>query len=568
MLKTINYDLEAVDKSSESLKLHASFPNGKIGINITKNIDSAYALSLAYSPHVAAPCLEIAKDPLAVRKYTNLSNSVAIITNGTALLGLGDIGPLASIPVMEGKSALFKMLGGIDCFVQLIDDKDPVAMAAIIRKISLQFGAINLEDIAAPSCFELCELLEDMPIPVFHDDQHGTAIVVYAAVKNYFDLVGMPAHEPVKLVCMGAGACAIAALHMLLELGIKRENIWLFDSQGLVHQQRSDISNPKNRYKRDFAQKSSADLADAMLGAHIFIGASNGGSLDASFVKMMAHSPLILALASPTPEIMPDAVEAVRKDAIYCSGRSDFNNQVNNVLCFPFLFRVILDYNLTINHELRVATGKAIAMIARENPKYGKNHLIPKSFDPIVRYTMPSRIMENLNQHHNSYARQFIRRINRVMGDLLLNTNAHMTLDDNKFHGIKYAFDKITHYWHLPSVGTMKEIAKNFHINAERDILLMQHKDHMYLGVSRSNYDLAAKIAESTGLLVTLYDFSAIELRNNDIRAIYRKDSSAVYLKSDIDLDTALLASLLFVNASDVDLDTASSASIDFVNES
>lgn len=535
--------------SQQSLDFHEEFPNGKIGIQITKDINNS--ISLAYSPYVAEPCLQIAKNHHVARKYTNLANSIAIITNGTAVLGLGDIGPLASLPVMEGKSALFKSLGGIDCFVHIINELDPHRMADIIKKTSIPFAAINLEDIASPGCFELCELLHDSPVPVFHDDQHGTAIVVYAAVKNYLHLHSAASVKKIKLVCLGAGAAAIASLNLLLELGIQRSNIWLFDSKGLVHENRSDIHLDKNKYKRIFAQKQKIDISDAMLDAHIFLGTSSGGTVDGSMVARMAHSPLIMALANPAPEISLSDVTSVRKDAVYCSGRSDFPNQVNNVLCFPYLFRVVLDFNLHIDQKLMKAVGDAISSIAQDHPKYGNNQIIPAAFDDIVRYTMPMQIIEKLHltsKQYTNYMKQYLRRIVPMVGKALYTASQYMILDDNAFHKIKHAFDKITHYWSLPSCGVLKVIKKSFTINASRDILLIKSNNQTYIGCSLQYLELANQLGQYANILVTLCDFNAIQHDSNtQVIAVYR-DADDIYLAPDVDLENAFLASLLFVN--------------------
>lgn len=379
------------DINLEALRFHSNFPSGKIGISVTKDVSSN--LDLAYSPGVAAPCIEINRDPSSASVYTNLSNSIAIISNGTAVLGLGKIGALASKPVMEGKSALFKTMAGIDCIDIEIEERDPSKLAEIIESISISFGGINLEDIAAPECFELERILrERLSIPVFHDDQHGTAIVVTAAVLNALELTNKKAQE-VKLVCLGAGAAGIACLNLLMEIGIRRENITLFDSNGVICKSRNNC----NKYKLDFAVDNELSIPDALNGADIFLGTSVGNAIKPEWIVNMNRDPLILALANPVPEIYPDIAKSARSDAIVCSGRSDFPNQVNNVLCFPYLFRVALDNKLAIDENMKLATANAIANLAKTYRSYGREHIVPSSKDPALKYIMPSLILKEMN---------------------------------------------------------------------------------------------------------------------------------------------------------------------------
>jgi malate dehydrogenase (oxaloacetate-decarboxylating)(NADP+) len=351
-------------------------------------------LALAYSPGVAAPCEEIARDPAAAFRYTARGNLVGVITNGTAVLGLGDIGPLASKPVMEGKGVLFKKFSGIDVFDIEIAEKDPQKLVDTIAALEPTFGGINLEDIKAPECFFVeRELRKRMKIPVFHDDQHGTAIVVGAAVIGGLNVVGKKI-EDVKLVTSGAGAAALACLGLLLKLGLRRENVWVTDIHGVVYEGRTELMD---EIKATYAQKTDQrTLAEVIEGADVFMGLSAGGVLKPEMVKRMAARPLILALANPTPEITPDEVKAARSDAVIATGRSDYPNQVNNVLCFPYLFRGALDCGATvINDEMEVAAVHAIVALAQaeqsevvarayagEKLSFGPEYLIPKPFDP------------------------------------------------------------------------------------------------------------------------------------------------------------------------------------------
>jgi len=372
------------------------FPTpGKIAIAATKQLLNPHDLALAYSPGVAAPCEEIVKDPNNAFKYTSRGNLVAVITNGTAVLGLGDIGPLAAKPVMEGKAVLFKKFAGIDVFdIEINEKHDLDKLVDIIASLEPTFGGINLEDIKAPDCFYVeRKLRERMKIPVFHDDQHGTAIVVGAAVLNGLRVVGKDPKK-VKLVTSGAGAAALACLGLLVKLGIPRENIFVTDLAGVVYEGRTELMDED---KIVFAQKTSArTLREVMVGADIFLGLSAGGVLKPDMVASMASKPLIFALANPTPEILPEEVKAVRDDAIIATGRTDYHNQVNNVLCFPYIFRGALDAGAsTITVEMEIAAVHAIAELAQaeqnevvaaayagEQLEFGPEYLIPKPFDP------------------------------------------------------------------------------------------------------------------------------------------------------------------------------------------
>ena len=371
------------------------FPKpGKIAVIPTKDLVTQRDLALAYSPGVAAACEEIVAEPGRVRDYTALGNLIGVITNGTAVLGLGAIGPAAAKPVMEGKGVLFKNFAGIDVFDIEINERDPDKLVEIIASLEPTFGGINLEDIKAPECFYVeRKLRERLKIPVFHDDQHGTAIIVGAAVRNGLKLVGKNLEE-VKLVTSGAGAAALACLDLLVELGVQRQNIWVSDIAGVVYRGRKEeMDDNKARY----AQATDArKLADIIPGADIFIGLSAPRVLKPEMLKQMADRPLIMALANPEPEIMPDVAKAARPDAIIATGRSDFPNQVNNVLCFPFIFRGALDVGATtINEAMKLACVRAIADLAMveqsdivataygvQDVKFGPDYLIPKPFDP------------------------------------------------------------------------------------------------------------------------------------------------------------------------------------------
>ena len=373
-----------------ALHFHQFPKPGKLEIVATKPLANARDLSLAYSPGVAIPCEEIAADPEAVYKYTSKGNLVAVISNGTAVLGLGNIGALASKPVMEGKAVLFKKFAGIDSIDIEVNEQDPKRFIEIVAPLEPSFGGINLEDIKAPECFEIEEALrERMNIPVFHDDQHGTAIIVAAAVLNAMQLVGKDIAK-VKICTSGAGAAAIACMNMLIAVGATRENIWIADSKGLVTKVRH---NSVDRWRGAFAQNTDkTELSEVMAGADIYVGLSKAGALKPEMMMDMAPNPLILALSNPTPEIMPELAREARPDAMICTGRSDYPNQVNNVLCFPFLFRGALDCGATvINEEMKAAAAHAIAKLAHEPGLeasahgvpaiFGSDYLIPNPFD-------------------------------------------------------------------------------------------------------------------------------------------------------------------------------------------
>ena len=377
-----------------ALDYHSLPTPGKISVVPTKGLLSQRDLALAYSPGVAAACEEIVRDPATARSYTARGNLIGVITNGTAVLGLGPIGPLASKPVMEGKAVLFKKFAGIDVFDIEIDERDPDKLVEIIASLEPTFGGINLEDIKAPECFYIEKQLRSrMKIPVFHDDQHGTAIIVGAAVLNGLKVVGKDIGK-VKLVCSGAGAAALACLDLLVSLGLSMDNIWVSDIKGVVYSGRKEeMDDNKVRYAKDTKARS---LADILPGADIFLGLSAARVLKPEMLKQMGPKPLILALANPEPEILPDEAKAVRPDAIIATGRSDYPNQVNNVLCFPFIFRGALDVGATtITEQMKLAAVRAIAELAQaeqsdivaiaygeQELSFGPEYLIPKPFDP------------------------------------------------------------------------------------------------------------------------------------------------------------------------------------------
>jgi malate dehydrogenase (oxaloacetate-decarboxylating)(NADP+) len=383
------------DLHSAALAYHRLPRPGKLEIQAIKPLANQRDLALAYSPGVAAACTEIAKDPAQAASLTTRSNLVAVVSNGTAVLGLGNIGPLASKPVMEGKAVLFKKFAGIDVFDIEIAAETIERVVETVAALEPTFGGINLEDIKGPECFEIeARLKERMKIPVFHDDQHGTAIIVGAAITNALLLNGKKLSD-VKIVASGAGAAALACLNLLVSLGAQRKNIWVCDIEGLVYEGRPVLMD---RWKSVYAQASDKrKLADVIGGADIFLGLSAPNVLTQDMVKQMADKPLVLALANPNPEIMPDEARAARPDAMICTGRSDFPNQVNNVLCFPFIFRGALDVGATaINEEMKHAAVDAIAQLARDAPSdvvargfdsaevqgFGPGSLIPSPFDP------------------------------------------------------------------------------------------------------------------------------------------------------------------------------------------
>ena len=385
---------ERDDLKRAALEYHEQPRPGKISVTPTKQLTNQRDLALAYSPGVAAASEAIAADPRAASRYTARANLVGVVTNGTAVLGLGNIGPLAAKPVMEGKGVLFKKFAGIDVFDLEISEQDPDRLVEIIAALEPTFGGINLEDIKAPECFAIeRKLRERMRIPVFHDDQHGTAIIVAAAILNGLQVVGKELAS-VKLVTSGAGAAALACLDLLVELGLPRANIWATDIEGVVYAGRTAQMDPE---KRRYAQVTTARrLAEVIVGADIFLGLSAGGVLKPDMVTTMAPRPLVLALANPEPEILPADVKAVRDDAVIATGRSDYPNQVNNVLCFPFIFRGALDVGATtITKEMEIAAVQAIARLAQEESSeevasaygtrdlnFGPDYLIPKPFDP------------------------------------------------------------------------------------------------------------------------------------------------------------------------------------------
>ena len=389
----------------KALAYHQEGRPGKINVTSHKKLDNDHDLSLAYSPGVAAPVREIVKDPSAVNKYTIKGNLVAVITDGSAVLGLGNVGPLAAKPVMEGKAVLFKRFAGIDVFNIELDTQDVDEIVSTIKNIAPTFGGINLEDISAPRCFEIeRRLIEELDIPVFHDDQHGTAIIVAAGLLNALEIQEKNLKE-VKIVCAGAGSAGIATLNLLLELGFSKDNILLVDRNGVVSTKSNNLSKEKLIYAADTDKKT---LTEAIDGSDVFIGVARGNLVTQEMVKSMAKRPIIFALSNPDPEISPADVYACRDDVLMATGRSDYPNQVNNVLGFPYIFRGALDANSKIiNTEMKVAAVHALKdLVKLPAPKellaiykdssltFGKDYFIPKPFDPRLIEVVPKAIFE------------------------------------------------------------------------------------------------------------------------------------------------------------------------------
>ena len=382
------------DLSEAALNYHRYPQPGKLEIRPTKPLNDEHDLSLAYSPGVAAASRAIEANPLSALDYTCKGNLVAVITNGTAVLGLGAIGALAAKPVMEGKAVLFKQFAGIDVFDLEVNETDPQAFIDTVARLEPTFGGINLEDIKAPECFIIEQALQQrMNIPVFHDDQHGTAVVVCAAMLNGLHLVGKQLAEA-KLVTAGAGAAALACLDLLVVLGLKKDNIIVTDNKGVIYEGREQGMDP---YKGRYAAVTDArSLQEALVEADIFLGLSAANVLKPDWLPAMAQQPLLFTLANPVPEIMPEVARQARPDAIIATGRSDYPNQVNNVLCFPFLFRGALDVGATeINSAMKMACVQALAQLARADAKqFGPEHLIPSPFDPRLLEAIPPAVAE------------------------------------------------------------------------------------------------------------------------------------------------------------------------------
>lgn len=381
------------DLKTAALDYHAKPRPGKLSVELTKPTATARDLSLAYSPGVAAPVREIARDPALAYQYTGKGNLVAVISDGTAILGLGNLGPLASKPVMEGKGVLFKRFAGVDVFDIEVDAESPQAFIDTVKRISITFGGINLEDIKAPECFEIERaLIEQCDIPVFHDDQHGTAIVTAAGMLNALEIAGKTI-EDAKIVCLGAGAAATSCMKLLVSLGAKIESIFMIDRKGVIHAGRDDL----NQYKSMFAHETDKrTLDDALDGADVFVGLSGANLLSPEGLKRMAANPVVFACSNPDPEISPELAHETRSDVIMATGRSDYPNQVNNVLGFPFIFRGALDVRATrINEEMKIAAAHALRDLAKlpvpaevsaayglDNLEFGRDYIIPKPMDP------------------------------------------------------------------------------------------------------------------------------------------------------------------------------------------
>lgn len=377
---------------------------GKLGVHLTKSTNSQYDLSLAYTPGVAAPVLEIAHNATDAYRYTNKGNLVAVMTNGTAVLGLGNVGALAGKPVMEGKAVLFKRFADIDVFDIEVDAENPQAFISTAKRIAPTFGGINLEDIKAPECFEIEQaLIEQLDIPVFHDDQHGTAIVVAAALLNALELQRKVLSEA-RIVCLGAGAAGIASMRLLVALGADKKNMLLLDTKGVIHSGRTDL----NAYKFAFARTTNLrTLEEALEDADVFIGVASPDLVSPEMLEKMAPNPVVFALSNPVPEILPEVAKQVRKDLIIATGRSDYPNQVNNVLCFPYIFRGALDVRARcINQEMQIAAVDAIRQLVREdvpqvvkenyagvtNWEFGAEYIIPKPIDPRLKERVSSAV--------------------------------------------------------------------------------------------------------------------------------------------------------------------------------
>ncbi|WP_285261445.1 malic enzyme-like NAD(P)-binding protein [Halopseudomonas bauzanensis] len=393
------------DLRTDALEYHASPRPGKLSVELTKPTATARDLALAYSPGVAEPVREIAKDLDNAYKYTGKGNLVAVISDGTAILGLGNLGPQASKPVMEGKGVLFKRFAGIDVFDIEVESESPQAFIDTVKRISCTFGGINLEDIKAPECFEIERaLIEQCDIPVFHDDQHGTAIVTAAAMINALELADKKL-EDAKIVCLGAGAAASACMKLLVSLGAAIENIYMIDRKGVIHSGRDDL----NEHKAVFASETDKrTLADAMKGADVFVGLSGPNLLQPAELKLMAENPVVFACSNPDPEISPELAHAARPDVIMATGRSDYPNQVNNVLCFPFIFRGALDVRASrINDEMKMAAVHAIRELAKEpvpayiteaygglEMEFGRDYIIPKPMDVRLIEKVPAAVAQ------------------------------------------------------------------------------------------------------------------------------------------------------------------------------
>lgn len=440
----MNDDLDSTTKQ-EALKYHSRGGNpGKISIMPTKPLSTQYDLSLAYSPGVAAPCLEIAKNPEVVYDYTAKSNCVAVISNGTAVLGLGNIGPLAAKPVMEGKAVLFKRFADIDAVDIEVGTENIEDFINAVRYLGPSWGGINLEDIRSPDCFIIEKRLNElMDIPVFHDDQHGTAVVVAAGIENALDIVEKKL-EDVKIIMNGAGAAGIACLEILKSMGAK--NIVLCDKQGVIYKSRNeDMNEWKEKYAIDTSERS---LLDTIKGADVFIGLSAKDVLNEEMLKSMGKDPIIFALANPDPEVRPEFAKSVRPDAIIATGRSDYNNQVNNVMGFPYIFRGALDVHATtINDEMKIAAADAIAKLAREpvpgeisavyggrKMGYGREYIIPTPFDPrlisivapaVAKAAVDSGVARKAIQDWSKYENQLKSRLSNVLSTLNL-LSSHM----------------------------------------------------------------------------------------------------------------------------------------------
>lgn len=431
---------------AEATRNYHAFPSpGKLDVLPKKACLSQQDLTLAYTPGVAIPCLDIQADPGKAALYTGRGNLVAVVTNGTAVLGLGNIGPLAGKPVMEGKALLFKAFADVDVFDIELNAKTPDEVVAVVKALEPTFGAVNLEDIKAPDCFEIEERLKkEMNIPVFHDDQHGTAVITGAALLNAAELTGRKLSE-MKVVVSGAGAAAIACTRFYVALGIHSENIFMFDSKGLIHAGRTDL----HESKKQFVREENCTLAEALTGADLFLGLSRKGILTQELISLMAPSPIVFACANPEPEITYDDAKAARPDCIMGSGRSDWPNQINNVSCFPFLFRAALDVGATqINEAMKIAAAKSLAALAKEPVPasvaqayggkefaFGIDYVIPKPLDPrileweavaVAQAAMESGVAQNPIADLEAYKKSLRSRIEKTRERIAQTIESHV----------------------------------------------------------------------------------------------------------------------------------------------
>ena len=547
------------DLDKEALAYHKAYPPGKLAIVATKPMATQRDLSLAYSPGVAAACMAIADDPKTAADYTAKGNLVGVITNGTAVLGLGAIGALASKPVMEGKAVLFKKFSGVDVFDLEVDELDPQKFIEIVAGLEPTFGGINLEDIKAPECFEIEEALRKrMKIPVFHDDQHGTAIVTASAINSALKVVGKELSE-VKLVCSGAGAAAQACLDLLVNMGLKKDNVLVLDSRGVIYNGRERVDKYKARYA---TENKARTMDDAIVDADIFLGCSGPGSLTGDQVAKMSDTPIILALANPTPEIMPEEARAANPNVIMATGRSDYPNQVNNVLCFPFIFRGALDVGATtVNEEMKIACVEALTKLAMEVPpeivkstyigeslQFGPEYLIPKPFDPrliteiasaVAKAAMDSgvatRPIEDFQKYRDQLS-QFVFKSSGVMYPIIERARQNTARlcfseaeDDRVLHAVQQVIDdgiafpvlvgrKHAIVSKIKELGLQMKLDEQFEIVDRDDPEVMKKRSADYLEIMGRHGVSPARAKHVIGSRSTA--LAALLLRNGDVDAL------------------------------------------------